>query len=111
LKVTVEEVQQHVRLQAENDLGCTNDHRLTLKEVLVAPQKISITIRTVQKGRAKDQNEEVWLVGQEDSGDGYKIVMREDGSQFGLASKGFPSDKYLVLAGWYGGLKSAFLSM
>ncbi len=37
--------------------------------------------------------------------------MRDDGAQFGLASNGFADDKYLVLAGWYGGLLSAFLNM
>lgn len=58
----------------------------------------------------KDQKLNVWLVGQEDPR-GYKIVMRDDGLQFGLASCGFPTDKEPILVGWYGGLISAFLSM
>jgi len=52
-----------------------------------------------------------WLVGQEDAADGYKIVMREDGKQFGLASAGFAHDKHRILVGWYGTLLSAFLAM
>lgn len=50
-------------------------------------------------------------MGREDSSDGYMIIMREDGMQFGLASKGFPSDPLLILTGWYGNLISAFLAM
>ena len=71
---------------------------------------MTIIVRTVHNGCAKDQNEEAWLVGRESSDDGYRIVMRDDG-QFGLASKGLPADKHLGLVGWYGGLKSAFLNM
>jgi hypothetical protein len=52
-----------------------------------------------------------WLVGQEGTADDYKIVMREDGKQFGLASVGFPHDKHLILVGWYSSLLSAFLAM
>jgi hypothetical protein len=37
--------------------------------------------------------------------------MREDGLQFGLASNGFPNDRFPVFVGWYGSLKSAFLAM
>jgi hypothetical protein len=44
----------------------------------------------------QDQTLNVWLVGREDSSNGYKITMRDDGLQFGLASSGFPSDKYLI---------------
>ena len=36
--------------------------------------------------------------------DGYKIIMRDDGLQFGLASSGFPNDKDPISAGWYGSL-------
>jgi len=53
----------------------------------------------------------VWVVGQENSSNGYKIIMRDDGEQFGLASVGFPNDKHLILDGWYGSLLSAFLAM
>ncbi len=68
-------------------------------------------MRTVRDGRVVDKEQFVWLVGREPVEDGYKIVMREDGLQFGLASSGFPGDKHPILAGWYGGLVSAFLSM
>ena len=109
--MTVDEVQERIRLQAGDDLGITNDHRITLKQVLVVPERITVIERSVQSGRIKDQEEDVWLVGQEASSDGYRIIMREDGSQFGLASKGFPTDSLLVLTGWYGSLKSAFIAM
>src|SRR5215472_4398786 len=42
---------------------------------------------------------------------GYKIVLRNDGSQFGLASNGFPHDKFPILLGWYGDLLTTFLGM
>jgi hypothetical protein len=109
--MTVEEVQELVRLQMSNMHQVTNDHRITLQEAIVPPQRIVITARTVERGNVKDQQLDCWLVGQEDSCDGYKIILREDGSQFGLASRGFLLDKYLILTGWYGDLMSAFLSM
>ncbi|MGB6742525.1 MAG: hypothetical protein WBE38_02625, partial [Terracidiphilus sp.] len=100
-KMTIEEVQELVRIHAGNDRECTNDHRISLEQALVPPQKISVIVRTVQNGRVKDKMQDVWLIGQEDSNEGYRIVMSEDRLQFGLASTGFPADRYLVLTGWY----------
>lgn len=59
----------------------------------------------------EDKELSVWLVGQERRDDGYRIIMRDDRLQFGLASTGLPNDESLVLDGWYGDLLSAFLSM
>jgi hypothetical protein len=59
----------------------------------------------------KDRIQDVWLVGKENANDGYRIVVREEDSQFGLASPGFGNDKHLILTGWYGSLKAAFLAM
>lgn len=98
------------RLQMGDDQALTNDHRITLESALVPPQRISMIVRTVRIGRVMDEIENVWLIGRENQADGYRIVMREDG-MFGLASNGFASDKHLVLAGYYGGLKDAFLGM
>ncbi|MGC1423849.1 MAG: hypothetical protein WA354_06825 [Terracidiphilus sp.] len=109
--MTVEEVREFVRAQARDDPACQNDHGIKLGQTLLVPQKISVIVRLVNNGRLKDLNEDVWLVGQESATDGYRIVMRERNRQFGLASSGFRGDKHLVLTGWYGGLKSAFLSM
>jgi hypothetical protein len=109
--MTVDEVKERVQLQAGIDLELTNDHWITLKQALVPPQKITVIERTVRNGKLKDREMHAWLVGQEDSSDGYKVIMREDGLQFGLASKGFPADKFLILIGWYGNLVSAFLAM
>ncbi len=109
--MTVEEVNKHVRLQAGDALKVVNDHRIILADVLVPPRKILVIERTVRKGRIKDREFEVWLIGQERTRDGYKIIMREDGSQFGLSSSGFLSDSHPILCGWYGSLLSAFLGM
>jgi hypothetical protein len=109
--MNIQDVKERVRLQAGNDLGITNDHGITLRQALVPPERISVIIRTVRSGRVKDTKQTVWLVGKENSGDGYSIVMEEDGLQFGLASTGFPRDEHPILTGWYGGLVSAFLSM
>jgi len=68
-------------------------------------------VRHVIEGNIEDEVISAWLVGQEDSNGGYKIVMRDDGLQFGLASNGFPSDKHPILCGWYGNLHSAFAAM
>ena len=109
--MTFDEVQSLVRAQSTESLSVTNAHRIKLEQAIISPQIIPVTFRTVVDGRVKDQTLSVWLVGQEGAADGYKIVMREDGKQFGLASVGFPNDKHLILVGWYGSLLSAFLAM
>ena len=88
-----------------------NDHGVTLEDALVAPRMISVIARQVKNGRVKDEELNVWLVGEENRTDGYKIVLRDDGSQFGLASIGFPHDKVPILVGWYGDLLTTFLGM
>jgi hypothetical protein len=105
------EIRDLVRAKAFNEAKVMNDHGITLSDALVPPQRISIIDRTIQKGHLKDNVLSVWLIGQERSADGYRIVMREDGPVFGLASTGFPADRHLVLVGWYGDLISAFMSM
>ncbi|MGH9600145.1 MAG: hypothetical protein ACRD27_09785 [Terracidiphilus sp.] len=109
--MTDEEVREIVRLQACDGLTTVNDHRTALKQALVPPQAIFVLDRTAKDGLVTDREQKVWLVGQENSSDGYKIIMRDDGLQFGLASPGFPADKYPILCGWYGSLTSAFLGM
>jgi hypothetical protein len=109
--MTVDEVKKRVQLQASLDLELTNGHRITLKQALDLPQQIKVIERSVRNGKFKEQRIDVWLIGQEDSSDGYKIIMRDDGLQFGLASKGFPSDSFLILTAWYGNLISTFLAM
>jgi hypothetical protein len=80
---------------------------IDLESLLVPPHRISIIVR---EGGDTEQTIPAWIVGQEHP-DGYKIIMREDGSEFGLATTGFPADANPVLVGWYGELKSAFLCM
>jgi hypothetical protein len=109
--MTADEVRELIRIQSADNLTTTNGHRISLEQALVTPQRIPVIARQVADGRLKDQTLNVWLVGREDSSDGYKIIMRDDGLQFGLASSGFPNDKDPILVGWYGSLLSAFLSM
>jgi hypothetical protein len=109
--MTADQVRELIRIQSADNLRTTNDHRINLEQALVTPQRISVIARQVADGRLKDQTLNVWLVGREHSSDGYKIIMRDDGLQFGLASSGFPNDKDPILAGSYGSLLSAFLSM
>jgi hypothetical protein len=111
LQMTTEEVRALVLRQSIESLATVNDHRITLGNALVAPRIISVISRHVTSGRVKDENLTVWLVGQENRPDGYKIVLRDDGSQFGLASSGFPQDKVPILVGWYGDLLTTFLGM
>lgn len=67
--------------------------------------------RTVTDGQLKDRELSVWLIGEEPSTDGYKIIMRDDGRIFGLASAGFSTDRHPILVGWYGSLMAAFIGM
>jgi hypothetical protein len=109
--MTVDQVRELIRIQITNNLTATNAHRISLEQTLVPPQKILVIARLVKGARMKDEELGVWLVGQERSSDGYRIIMRDDGLQFGLASSRFPTDRHLVLVGWYGDLVSAFLNM
>lgn len=108
---TVENVRALVRAQSASSLDAVNDHRITLGEALIEPRMITVAVRTIKNGGTKDQGLNVWLVGQENRSDGYKIILSDDGAKFGLASKGFPEDKVPILVGWYGSLLSAFLGM
>jgi hypothetical protein len=109
--MTAEEVQDLIGVQSSGNRATANDHRITLGETLVTPRMVSVIARHVKNGWLEDTTLDVWLVGQENRPDGYKIILREDGSQFGLASIGFPNDRFPVLVGWYGSLLSAFLGM
>lgn len=109
--MTVEEVQAYVLLQCTGNLTVKNEHRIGLEQAMIRPHQTLVTWRMVNNGRFKDTELSVWVVAQEESPDGYKIIMRDDGEQFGLASPGFPNDKHLALVGWYGSLLSAFLAM
>ena len=84
MQMTVEEVRDLVHSLASNDLKCVNDHRINLQQAIVMPEEISVILRTVRNGRVKDEIQHVWLVGKENADDGYRIVMRENGRQFGF---------------------------
>jgi hypothetical protein len=109
--MTTDQVRELIRVQSVGNLTTTNDRRISLEQALLTPQRVSVIAQRVRDGRITDQTLNAWLVGREDSRDGYKIIMRDDGLQFGLATGGFPNDKHLVLVGWYGSLLSAFPGM
>lgn len=106
-----------VRKLVENEIGddwtVTNDHHVDLRCALVPPQKITVIERSVRNGKVRDRSLAVWLVLVERSEtvEGYRIVMKEDESVFGLASEGFPDDEHLVLCGWYGDFMTTFRGM
>ena len=91
----------------------TNDHGVDLRKALVPPQRITVIEGLVRRGVTEDRLVEVWLVLVEapGSGTGYRIVVSLDGSNFGLASEGFPFDEHLVLCGWHGDFMTAFRGM
>ena|SRR6185437_9076573 len=109
--MTLEEVRALVHSQATGNFGAANGHGAALEDMLVPPRIIIVTARDVRNGSIEDEDLKVWLVGQEKRADGYQIVLRDDGLYFGLASHGFPKDKYPILVGWYGNLLTTFLAM
>jgi hypothetical protein len=88
--MTADQVRELIRVQSADNLRTINDHRISLEQALVTPQRISIIARQVADGRLRDQTINVWPVGREDSSDGYKIITRDDGSQFGLGVQWLP---------------------
>ncbi|HVT96862.1 MAG TPA: hypothetical protein VHE33_05095 [Acidobacteriaceae bacterium] len=109
--MTVEEVEAVIHLQVNEHPTATNAHQLVLKDALVRPRRISVIEKTVKDGQVFDQELRVWLIADERPGDGYKIVMSDDGLRFWLASSGFSTDGHLVVSGWYNSLLAAFLGM
>ena len=109
--MTAAEVLSLIHANDDTDMSITNSHGLTLSKSLIAPQKIVILNRIISKGKLQDEKLDVWLIGGEPEKGGYKLILRADGRSFGLASTGFPGDRYLILTGWYGTLTAAFLSM
>jgi len=91
----------------------TNAHGVDLREAIVPPEQIVVIEREVRDGKTQDRLVDAWLVLIENprAKAGYRIVAAADGSNFGLATEGFPSDKHLVLCGWCGDFLTAFLGM
>lgn len=109
--MTAEEVQEFIRAQTAGKLTTANNHRIALNNALVALRMIAVVERQIKDGRVKDETLNVWLVGKESQPEGYMIVMREDGTQFGLATEGFAGDRFPILSGWYGDLLTTFLGI
>ena len=108
-QITVEQVRALIRVQSAGNLDAVN-HGITLGEALVEPRAIRVIDRVVKNGRMKDLDLDVWLVAQEKGPEGYKIILSEDGSWFGLASSGSTTIRRF-LVGWYGDLLNTFLGM
>ena len=102
--MNADEIRDLVWSQLSSAWDTSNAHGVNLQQALVPPEPITVIERTVRDGRMVDRLVDVWLVLVEDakSGTGYRVVAAKDGSLFGLATKGFPGDKHLVLCGWYG---------
>jgi hypothetical protein len=96
-----------------DDWAVTNHHHVDLRRALVHPRKITVIERNVRNGKLRDRTLTVWLVLVErtEREEGYRIVMKEEGPMFGLASEGLPEDDRLVLCGWYGDFMTTFRSM
>jgi len=107
--MTIEEVRALVRAQSVGNLEVVS-HGITLKEALVEPELIAVIARQVNNGRLNDEDLNVWLVGREKGPEGYRIILSEDGSWFGLASS-CKHDKAPILVGWYGDLLTTFVGM
>jgi hypothetical protein len=109
--MTIAEIRDLIRIQIEDPVPAVKDHSVAVRNMLVDPARIQVIARDVTKDGVRDELLDAWLVGQEESGDGYRIVFCEQQRVFGIALRGFQSDQHLVLVGWYGDLFSAFVSM
>lgn len=108
------EVRQIVEKEIGDAWQTTNHHNVNLREALVIPHQITVIERSVHKGKLKDRLIQAWVVlveRRQDNLEGYRIVMQETEPIFGLASQGFPTDKFLVLSGWYGDFMATFKGM
>jgi hypothetical protein len=102
-----------VHSQIGDAWDATNDHGVDLRKSLVTPSLITVIERNVHDGRTVDRFTDAWLVLIEcpQTNGGYRIIASKNGSEFGLASEGLPTDEHLVVCGWYGGFMDTFRGM
>ncbi|MCC9608725.1 hypothetical protein LOC68_08830 [Blastopirellula sp. JC732] len=106
------EVRQLVLQEIDDRWDESNSHAFNLRTALIKPTPTPMIHRLVRNGKIKDAIVDVWIVLKElPEGDGYLIFYDEDRNQFGLASKGFPEDRYPVISGYYGSFWNAFKGM
>lgn len=110
--MTSKEVQKYVRQQIGDRWSESNAHGVVLRKALVTPRRTKMINRLVQNGKIRDSLVEVWVVLEEvPEGDGYTIFFDEKDGDFGLASKGFKTDPYPVICGYYGDFWTTFKGM
>jgi len=101
--MTSEQVAEYVKTKIGGQWTESNAHGVDLRKCLVTPRKLKLISRIVKDGQIRDSVVDVWLVLEEvPGGDGYSIFFDEDDEEFGLATKGFPSDPYPVICGCCG---------
>ncbi len=112
-KMTTAQVRTLIESQIGDDWATTNYHGVDLRHALVSPRTITVVERSVGNGKVHDGLVVVWLILVENTaaGNGYRIVLKDDESLFGLAVEGLPSDQHLVLCGWYGDFLTTFRAM
>jgi hypothetical protein len=108
-----EHIRDLVVAQIDGAWDTINHHGVGLREALVPPRKITVIERWVRDGEVEERTAQVWVVLVERPGseEGYRIVAKEDGSAFALASEGFAHDQHLVVSGWYSDFMAAFVGM
>ena len=107
------QIQEIVHREIGAEWGTTNLHGVNLREAVIFPEPVTVIARAVEDGELSDTLMDAWIVLVENprTRSGYRIVAASDGSTFGLAGEGFPTDQHLVLVGWYGGFLKTFLAM
>ncbi len=111
--MTSPEIESRIHAEIAGRWHETNLHGVDLRASLVKPEKIRIINRRISDGELRDEVIEVWLVLEEHPRmpSGYKIVFDEGRGSYGLATPGFPEDKYPVLYGFYGDFWTTFTAM
>ena len=108
-----EDIRRIVEAQIGDAWDMKNNCNVDLRKSLLKPEWIRLIARTVKNGERKDEPMDAWvvLIKDPETKMGYRIVANDDGSKFGLATKGFEEDKHLIFIGWYGDFLTTFKGM
>jgi hypothetical protein len=113
MAMTSEDVAELVRTQIAGRDSSAEWYGLVLDQCLIQPAKIEVIDRQAKDGKFVDSMASVWLILEERPREknGYKIVFSERRGMFGLATSGFPTDRFPVLCGFYGDFPTTLESM